>query len=259
MESAVTFVTWNIDQAKREEAFAETRFDVRWPAIKEQIAQCNADILCLQELRNLETSSINVARILYEIAELGYDYKHAYYGASQFSFALATFYKRERFFVSACRVVTLPVDGRIVLTLRLRTVDKREFYVCNTHFSLEEKEKETCARWLADYLQTLKPSPFLTAGDYNFFDDRDGGAHRQILLDVAYDAIYPLENASGTFMGYEHDAFKQPYEAMSRLDHVFYNQIQIERAAYAYGDMEQVKKRTYPSDHLMISFDFSLM
>jgi exonuclease III len=59
-----TFATWNIDQARREEAFPETRFDVRWPSIKAQIAAADADVLCLQELRNLETSEISVPRLL---------------------------------------------------------------------------------------------------------------------------------------------------------------------------------------------------
>jgi len=67
-----------------------------------------------------------------------------------------------------------------------------------------------------------------------------------------------LLNASGTFMGFERDEFKKPFNAMSRLDHIFSRGVRQEGdGANVFGDLEKVKNRTYPSDHLMITVSFS--
>lgn len=264
------FATFNIDQARREEGYEETKFDVRWPLLKKMIQDANADILCLQELRNLETSSIKVSDLLYQVSQLGYDYKHAYYGPEHISFAQAIFYKRDMFFVTGMDVQLLPLaddekkpnESRIVLSLRLRVISTgKEFIVCTTHFGLEEHEKDASCRVLKNQLDsfTQKDLPYLCAGDYNFFDDRDGGKHRAIMLESSKDLAYPLSNASGTFMGFKHDAFNQPYERMSRLDHIFVNdKVVAMEEAYVFGDLELVKKREYPSDHLMIVLKVSI-
>lgn len=265
VDQPFTFATWNIDQARREEAFPETRFDTRWPAIKKQIIASNVDVLCLQELRNLETSKISVPCLLYELSLLGYDYRHAYYGPDDVSFALAIFYKRERFFVTDVLQWILPGEikptlTRIVLGLRLRDLqNKHEFYVCNTHFGLGEAEKEASVTYLVTQLAMLQ-RPYLCAGDYNFFDDRDGAKHRALLLQDSVDLAHPLVNASGTFIGFAHDEFRQPFEKMSRLDHIAATRHKWEtvEAAHAIGDMKQVQSRCYPSDHLMIALSLRL-
>ena len=252
--------TWNIDQARREEKFPETKFDVRWPRIRDQIAQCAASILCLQELRNLETSSVTVGAILYELSQLGYDYKHAYYGPDQTHFCLTTCFKRDRFFPVGLDLQLLPLadqtkpnQSQIVLSVQLRcSVTGRVIDVCNTHFGLDEEEKRRSATSLAAYLSE-KQTAYVCAGDFNFFDDRDGTSHRQLLWGASQDLAFPLANASGTFMGYAHDEFKQPFERMSRLDHLFAKGLAKQCMANACGDMKQVQNRTYPSDHLMIA------
>lgn len=262
------FATWNIDQARREENHEETRFDNRWPAIKRYITDARPDLFTLQELRNLTTSEMTVPRLLYEVSQLGYDYKHAYYGKDEISFALAIFYDRRRFFVRDCRVSILPATPsnspsvtRIVLSVNLESVKTgRRLWFCATHFGLEEHEKDASVEYLANMFRRFLDvnESFFCAGDYNFFDDRDGKKQRAVLTDVAQDAAFPLTNASGTFMGFAHDEFAQPFDAMSRLDHIFYGGQMKCQPAMAYGDMDLVKQRKYPSDHLMILFDFSL-
>jgi endonuclease/exonuclease/phosphatase family metal-dependent hydrolase len=282
-----SIATFNIDQAKVEETHEDTKFDVRWPKLKPMIQEANVDILCLQELRNLETSSTRIPDVLFQIAQMGYDYKHAYYGPDSTSFALAIFYKRDKFFVSGLNLQLLPLAdekkpnvSRIVLMVKLRPManPSNEFYVCNTHFAIGEQEKEAAAIFLKTELDkiTEKGIPFLCAGDFNFFDDRDGAKHRKIMLEGSMsmwskdretypeytrlsDVAFPLSNASGTFMGFKHDQFNQPFEKMSRLDHIFANKlVKISKQAYAYGDIELVKKREYPSDHLMIVVEVSI-
>jgi endonuclease/exonuclease/phosphatase family metal-dependent hydrolase len=270
-QSATTkfeFATFNIDQARREEDFEETKFDVRWPRLKKMIQDANVDVLCLQELRNLETSKISVSDLLYQVSQLGYDYKHAYYGPDRSSFAQVIFYKRDKFFITGMDIQLLPLDekkpnaSRVVLSLKLRAITTgKEFYVCSTHFGFEEHEKDASCRVLKDYLDsfTQKDIPYLCAGDFNFFDDKDGGKHRAIMLESSKDLAYPLSNASGTFMGFKKDANKQPYEKMSRLDHIFVNDKVIStNQARVFGDLELVQKREYPSDHLMIVVNVSI-
>jgi endonuclease/exonuclease/phosphatase family metal-dependent hydrolase len=274
------FATWNLAQAKREEAFEETRFDVRWPCIKQMLKAYDADILCLQELRDLDSSQIKVADLLWQLAkECGYDHKHAFYGPDQFSFALAVLYKRDRFFVQDMRLQVLPqplvlnnqgqYQSKVALMLQFKALETgQQFRVINTQFGLEEQEKTVQSHALGKYLQSIREEPFLCAGDFNFFDDQQGIQQRRILLEDAWtrDLAFPLENASGTFMGYQHDNSKKDFLSMSRLDHIFSQQSTTQRPlvfepqgpAVAWGDMQQVRDRTYPSDHLMITMQLSL-
>jgi endonuclease/exonuclease/phosphatase family metal-dependent hydrolase len=224
---------------------------------------------------------VRVSDVLFQIAQMGYDYKHAYYGPDSTSFALAIFYKRDKFFVTGLNLHLLPLAdknkpnlSRIVLMVKLRLLADplNEFYVGSTHFAIGEEEKEAAAIFLKNELDKITEMgvPFLCAGDFNFFDDRDGAKHRKIMLEGSIcmrikdretypeytqlsDLVFPLSNVSGTFIGFKHDQFNQPFEKMSRLDHIFANKlVKISKQAYAYGDMELVKKREYPSDHLMI-------
>lgn len=256
-----TFATWNIDQDMREERCEQTKVDVRWPRILEQIKDCRPDILCLQELRNLTTSVVTVPRALYEVSQLGYDYKHAYYGPDRMAFAMAIFFRREKFFPTQLHLQLLP-PGKIFLGVQLRCITSaKQLTVYSTHFGLDEAEKTRACEYLCDWLDERREA-YLCAGDYNFFDDLDGSAQRQRMLhhNLRQDLAHPLSNASGTFMGYESNEFKQPYDKMSRLDHVFASTASIKRCgeARAWGDMEQVRQRTYPSDHLMIYLEFEL-
>lgn len=272
-----SFVTWNIDQAKREQLNEDTKIENRWPTILAMITQSNPDILCLQELRNLDNCPLQVTDILYQISKLGYDYKHAYYGPASTSFALVTFYKRNLFFLSAVSIDILPQtdetpkdDTKILLGVMLRSLKTgSEFAVFNTHLSMDEDNKWLSIHEVSSLIssrQTFESHydpnnnpKLLCAGDFNFFDDREGTEQRNFLLFLYTDLAYPLLNASGTFMGFERDEFKKPYDAMSRLDHIFSKGVTQEGdGASVFGDLEKVKNRTYPSDHLMITVSFSL-
>ncbi len=261
--------TWNINQAKREENYEETRFDNRWPKILEYIKEVKPDVFTLQELRNLETSKIDLPQILFQIAQLGYDHKHAYYNETKFSFALAIFYDREKFFIRNHGSTILPSssiadknDSRQLLMVELASVkSKRCFWFATTHLSMIENEKKLAVECLVGLLSQITETKgsFLCAGDFNFFDDLDGKKHRAVLENIFPDVAYPLKNASGTFMGYAHDAQAKPFDAMSRLDHIFYggNTLKFEPAT-VHGDLKLVENRKYPSDHLMIVLDFEL-
>jgi endonuclease/exonuclease/phosphatase family metal-dependent hydrolase len=260
--------TWNIDQAKREENYEETRFDNRWPKILEYIKEVKPDVFALQELRNLETSKIDLPQILFQIAQLGYDYKHIYYNETKSSFAQAIFYDRDKFFIRNIGSTILPsissTDSRQLLMLQLVSLkSKRVFWFATTHLSMIEEEKAVCVKYIKEIFSKMMNSevPFLCTGDFNFFDDLDGKAHRAVLESVFPDVAYPLKNASGTFMGYAHDPNAKPFNAMSRLDHIFCGgsgQALKCEPAFVHGDLKLVEDRKYPSDHLMIVLDFEL-
>ena len=51
-------LTYNVDQAVREEAYIETRWNNRYKRIQALIHDIDADVVCLQELRRLPGSEL---------------------------------------------------------------------------------------------------------------------------------------------------------------------------------------------------------
>jgi endonuclease/exonuclease/phosphatase family metal-dependent hydrolase len=263
----IRFATFNVAQAKIDENVFETMFDNRWPLIKEMIKDSNVDILCLQELRNLETSSFKVCDVIYEIDKMGYDHSYTYYGSDKLSFALATFYRRDKFLLEQQMVQDFPLADeykphlrKIVMFTSMKCLaTNKTFVVGNTHFGMTEHEKNESTKKLKDIFDSMTRNelPYICAGDFNFFDDMEGQQQRSLLLETSKDIAYPLSNASGTFMGFKQDQFKKSFDEMGRLDHIFINdRIMSINQAYAFGDMKLVQKREYPSDHLMIVANF---
>lgn len=265
----IKFATWNVDQARREENYEETKWDNRYESVLKLIEKADADILCIQELRNLDTSKIGVKRFLSLFPE-NYDFEYAYYSENEHSFALATLYNRTKYYVVNSRRFryTDRVDeGQICLGLNFVDKETREsFWVYNTHFSIHEEFKWNSVNKVIAELGTTNDK-MLIAGDYNFFDDRDGTKQRQKMSEYFIDIAHPLYDSydndckmlSGTFIGFEHDDFKREYENMSRLDHIFSRNIKSSEVAIGFGATEELlRTRKYPSDHLMVRVNVHL-
>ena len=229
----------------------------------EIIKNANADILCLQELRSLDSSKIKVYNIVSRICELGYLSSIAPYSYESSTFYLGVFYKPNRFALLSSERYPLETKNRIILSNKFKDLQtKKYFQVYVTHLSMEEDKKylevdNICNRLYSVYL------PWILAGDFNFFDDLNGKDQRQTLLNMtagSQDLAFPVSNASGTFLGFEHDTFKQPVENMSRLDHIFASDINLVEACKAEGieDRSLLENRTYPSDHLCLSVTVSI-
>ena len=104
-------------------------------------------------------------------------------------------------------------------------------------------------------------------GDYNFFDDREGGEQRRWMLDMCKDFASPLvsdagSQLAGTFVGFANDEFKQSLEKPSRLDHIFSANIAATGpcvspylSEYRF-DNSTYAGYNYPSDHLALLLEF---
>ena len=269
-------LTFNVAAARRDEEHEETKMDVRFGKIFSVIQAADADIVCLQELRTLETSRYGVKDFVTGLMDLGYDVAYEYYTPRKSSFALAIAYRRDKFFPSYLKKYTYhAVSGEnpgaesnlIYFGIRFRDVrgpGAPSFWIFSTHLAMEEGRKwEAVNKLKKRFLADTWTEPFLIAGDYNFFDDRDGGAQRTALLshgltDLAHPVSTPDGSVlSGTFIGFDHDEHKCAPEAMSRLDHVFARGIErVGPSATAVGvTLDVLARRTYASDHLAIAID----
>ncbi len=141
------------------------------------------------------------------------------------------------------------------------------FWVLNVHFGLDETVKTRSAHQLLAIARELcADEPFLVAGDFNLFPDRDGDAQRAILtahwqdLGKGARTLQAGRQVEGTFVGYEHDPFKADLRDMrSRLDHVFASpssRVHCTGPAILYTkcmlaqEPPELSTRQLPSDHL---------
>jgi len=276
---------YNVDMAMREEAHEATKWANRSSRVKSLIKDVDADIVCLQEMRRLpENPSIN--RFLAEFDD--YRFQLEYRNSSALSFGQAILYKPEKYYplksvkywLSATPDVvsdTYAVKaggttgfGYIVFGLKfLPMVDgkivenAKPLWVFNTHFGLEEDLKtQSCHQLLKIINKEVDKDNFVVCGDFNFFPDRDGGKQRAILTEHWQDLGQGAKtlggrSVEGTFVGYDHDAFKADLNNMiSRLDHIFSSQCLTGVNPTLYTktmlpkEPKELTTRDYPSDHL---------
>lgn len=253
-------MTYNIDQAVREEEHAKTKWEVRKNRIKALIQEVNADIVCLQELRQLYEDSDPPEVFLGELSRLGYESFLVRRNPSRMAFGNAILWKSSRFIathrdtmwlsdtpweVSVTESWSPNTWGATVSGVFLQSVHERRvidnvpgFWVWNTHFLLEEKFKFRACEFLVSYFggdRRTRNSPWILCGDFNFFmplpnssEKVFGDEQRKVLTDGGFQDL--SKNAQtlggktidGTFFGYDHDPFKSNLSEMhSRLDHVF--------------------------------------
>lgn len=282
----VRVLQYNIDAANREQqtnvpVLAQVPhlfFQNRVEGIIETIKKSDATIATLQELRDLESSPVKIEDLVLLIKEktelevVG----PFFYDKSRFSFALATLYDRSLFFLVNTGLISLPGDKICLWILFERIADRKRFIIANTHFSVEpESVKMEQINVLFDSLRTIRSQngdcPLLVNGDYNLFDDLEGTAQRNHVLNVigCQDVYHPLfmqesdtEPMSGTFIGYpEVDSHHKTPETMSRLDHGFLlaipDTVEISKAFTIGVTPENLATATLPSDHLPCVVDLS--
>lgn len=274
--------SYNIDSARREQVspHKELHLESRTPRLMQNMLESKADILCLQELRNLDNCPIDVIGMMHyvhrttHLAAVG----PFYYGQHDASFALVTLYRRSRFAVENVGVIQLAPEkfddrGKICLWTLFRCVTTgRKFIVANTHFEVApEKAKEDaiqqCFPQLRDMANQHKCS-VLCVGDYNLFDDLQGGEHRKSIESMGFsDIFYPLHldvsdsapMLSGTFKGYSKtDKQAKQFDDMSRLDHGYLftpshatSSLMPVGKAYSVGaTVADIKNEFLGSDHL---------
>jgi endonuclease/exonuclease/phosphatase family metal-dependent hydrolase len=249
-----TLLQYNIDMAVREEKHEETKWANRGARVAKLIRAVDADIVCLQELRDLPGQP-PILQWLAQFSDV-YGIEVSYRNASSLAFGQAILYKRTKFFaqekickwltddgldcVPASNYSTNPKDaGSMIMDVRLIPVVEgravvagwtpfSELRVINLHFGMDEDAKTKSCQYIdRRYGTQTNSTPMVLAGDLNLFPDKNADKQRAILTTLLQDAgkgaiadhnAQPLE---GTFIGYEHDEFKADFNNMnSRLDHV---------------------------------------
>jgi len=281
--TAVKVCSYNIDAARREQTspHQELHFENRAPRLLQNMREAGADILCLQELRNLDNCTIDVTGMMHyvhrttNLAAVG----PFYYAQDAASFALVTLYARTKFAVENAGIIQLapsdatPEHAKICLWTLFRCVSTgRRFIVANTHFDVAPESAKTgaiqaCFPQLLDMANKHQCS-VLCVGDYNLFDDLEGKEHRKAIEAYGFaDIFHPLyldasDHApmlSGTFKGYSKtDKQAKKFEAMSRLDHGYLftplnaaARLQPTGRAHSVGaTVADIKSEALGSDHL---------
>lgn len=286
IEQRIVVLQYNIDAARREqqdsrpveERVERLFFQNRVPGILKTIVDSDANIVTLQELRNLDSSPIKMNDFVSLVkSQTGLEMIGPYfYDKTANSFALATLYDRKSFHVINMGLISLydneQEGDKICLWVRFHCVaNGNQFIIANTHFDVAPEERKTHAiKKLFPKLRALAYEDgvecgLIVNGDFNLFDDLEGTKQRESILNYGVqDMLYPLfigrketdDVLSGTFIGYkETDSFCKTPETMSRLDHgfMFLPSGQLRAYGHAYTvnvTKENLSTSELPSDHL---------
>jgi len=223
-----SLLAYNVDQAYREEKFAETRWDTRSPAIKSAIAAEDADVVVLLELRDLDTSKETARAFLADPLFSKYDVVTRRYNHVTGFFQMALLFKPDVFFAGDVRTYQLgkdPEKSRLLMIVDLQhKATMRWVSVGVAHFDPSEAAKWDSVRSVVKTVQS-QPHPIAIYADCNFFDELEGIEQRKALLETCRDIAHPLYSddgtiLSGTFPGFAHDEQKKSVDRMSRLNHI---------------------------------------
>ena len=159
----------------------------------------------------------------------------------------------------------------------VRDVDgnSHPFWIFTTHLGMEEDCKTASCKLLGDIIRQRilvgdrVGQPFVLAGDLNLFPDRDADLQRRILreehgmFDLGQQRMVSSQtgrDVGGTFVGFEHDAFRAPdmSNLTSRLDHVWTSDERVQllepllvlTESMLEPEPAELTTRNLPSDHL---------
>ena len=286
---------YNVDQAMREEKFEGTKWNNRCERVEKLIIDVNADVVCLQEMRRLPDAHKSVNQFLASFVDYYFDV--TYRNSNLLSFGQAILYKPDKLYAmktikrwlsdtpdvvsdswsvaagGSCGFGYVVMGTQFMFVKNGLLVDNVDpFWVFNTHFSLDEDVKTKSSKKLLEIVKEVAgDQQFIVCGDFNFFPDKDGAVQREILTTELHDLgkgalTLGGKHVEGTFVGYEHDAFKADLSNMiSRLDHVFGSSGVVGTNPTLYTktmlteEPEELTTRKYPSDHLPLVVNIGLL
>ena len=253
-QKSVKFMTYNVDQAVREEKVEATKWANRCDRVRKSIVEENCDLIHLQEMRNLD-NNISPEEWLCSL-DRKYKFIVSYRNPSKYSFGQATVYDSSKLF--PVQVLTrwlsdtpnVPSDtwedqkgqtgfGSNALFVQFAFVENEKivtncesFWSVNIHFPLDEDIKTKACQKLLELIDDICDfDRVVLSGDFNFFFDgnRMGAKHLSImeaaLTNISKNKLtsQELRNINGTFVGYPHDEFcaKDPRNPDSCLDYIF--------------------------------------
>jgi exonuclease III len=266
----------------------------RAPRIVQSILANDADFVALEELRWMETSSASVLTAHPEI-ERRYRFVEWVGNGTPLCMRHGLLYDYRRWFLSAQDMIWLsespeePSDfheggfGRVLGRAEFHPIDPETgkiLMTCDplsvfvTHLavfpeSLKHKEVKAICREIRHMHANLGvvEDNVVLMGDFNFFDDCEGGAMRarmeRCLANIGKDAVYSQSGrlAERTFVPYEYDPMYEKLQSTcSVLDHIFASPKRIEKIGeswldtrtYCEGDEPEELSdwNALPSDHM---------
>lgn len=151
------------------------------------------------------------------------------------------------------------------------------FWVVNVHFPLDAATKLKCMRHLVEIIRTDCWSgprgddvPVIVSGDMNTFYDMpavektastsSGEEQLKVLLGAGFaDVTTKIMSRdkvanTGTFLGFDSDAFKKPPTGLSHLDHICVTPhfALVGETATLWATQSELDTRSTPSDHLAV-------
>lgn len=242
----------------------------RLPRIINLIKDENPDIICLQEVRDIEKNFSTFGYLSYHLGILGYDLTHFRDNPSLFSFINLIAYKRTTFFLhntyrwwasntpEKCsetadnpwpKVIIMatlyPLLTKCIENKQVPLPDHKKLpiYVVNLHNSTKHKERMFSNNLLIKKINKYisnRDGLVIIAGDFNsFFTNGYGEKELAILEKNNYkDALNNLKtkngvSVSGTFIGYSLDPYKCSTEKFGDpLDHVFIKNVSPKKQSY---------------------------
>ena len=159
------------------------------------------------------------------------------------------------------------------------------FWVVNVHFPLDAATKLKCMRHLVEIVRTECWSgprgadvPVIVSGDMNTFYDipaveksastSSGEEQLKVLLDAGFadvtTKVMSLDKVpnTGTFLGFDSDAFKKPPTGLSHLDHICVTShfLGFDSSSFAFSlqpailwaTQAELDTRSTPSDHIAV-------
>lgn len=199
------FATYNVNQGMTTTADVGKSWNERQESVFQTIIDMNADVLCLQELRELPGTENPLAWVARLAAKMNYDFYFQKRNPQPMSFGQVILWKADKFFAVDRRVRWLHFAERmrqvptdfgglyacpIMTMVRLAFLNKERkiyahayqeesFWVCNVHMPIKADHKDDALNTIVFFLRCcLADEPTILAGDFNLFPD-DGGYERR--------------------------------------------------------------------------------
>ena len=236
-------MTFNIDMAVITETKSELQFDKRSKEIYDTIMKAMPDIICLQELRLLDSmkNPMNFINLFTET----YGFEYGYRNAGPMSFGQYTLFKKTKFasietkklwLSSTPHTPSISFDeikdkdsligkniktGSRILGVKLMLVENDKyvsnyepFWIWNCHFPMDTEEWKNIAteKLYGIIKKEFRKQQFILCGDFNTYYDREGNTQRKNLSNNLTDCLKEIRTLDdkiigSTWLGWEYDSY----------------------------------------------------
>jgi len=298
MPARIRVATYNIMRDSRHESIGTFKWSNRESRIKALLYDMNADILCLQECRDLPDHAM--APFLH--LNMAPQYRFSIHASDKQlkQLKVVTLWKANAFTLVHSHTFWLnraivhcmapKLSRPIGLDILLHNSTGAILWVFNTHFGCHESGKDASIATIGALMRGLfvtaaaattttdvSMARVILAGDFNLFGAtreaqrillKNQYGNRFCLHDQGQHAITALHarHENGTFVGTSIDEYSPPLlQIGERLDHIFSSNLESHGAACIWNKTMLTEEPAYledrdmfPSDHLPLSVTFEL-